>query len=245
MTDVSTTLTPGDLASIKVEPIPLQTMDEQEIKIGNYSDCRPKDGEEALYHTDIITTRYLWRESLESNYALSLVPVVGQAYFVFLSRPVKVSLNQQFWLFYDCPKAFYDGYETEEEIEQARFCFGQITKIVSYDNTGALIEFTVSKTLTLPDILETKETRKLPAFLADFFIQSVQDGDYALRAVGKYFQLSVSYAQGDIGQFCIFTEYENALTICLLGEWAFTGDWNFGGKYSLPESICKALIPAK
>ena len=108
------------------------TMKEEEIEIGNCSSCRPKDGDEEHYQTNIIATRRLWIENLETNYALEQPPNVGQAYFVFLNQPVKFSLNMKFWLFYDCPKAFYDGYEKEEEIEQARFCFGQITKIISY-----------------------------------------------------------------------------------------------------------------
>ena len=220
-------------------------MKEEEIEIGNCSSCRPKDGDEEHYQTNIIATRRLWKENLETNYALEQPPNVGQAYFVFLNQPVKFSLNMKFWLFYDCPKAFYDGYEKEEEIEQARFCFGQITKIISYDKASATVEFTVLKTLTLQDILETKEIKELPEFLADDFIKSVKKDDYNFKPVGKYFELSISYAQGDIGQFCIFTEYENTYTICLFGEWASTGDWTFGGKYKLPESISKIIMTEK
>ncbi len=213
---------------------------QEEIEIGDCSCCRPLKGEAAKYQTDIISTRSLWKEHVETNHALKQSPAVGHTYFVFLKQPVKCSLHTTRWLLYDSPKAFYDGYENEEEIEQAKFCYGQLTKIISYDDNGATVAFTILKTLTLKDILQT-EIKELPGFLADFFIRSVNEDDYALRTIGKYFQLSVSHAQGDIGQFCIFTEHENTYTICLLGEWAFTEDWTFGGKYKLPETIIKLI----
>ena len=199
------------------------------------------DGEKEKYQTELITTRSFWKNNLESNYTLEQSPDVGQIYFVFLKRPVRISLNLKFWLYYDCPKAFYDGYEKQEEIEQAKFCFGEITKIISHDESGATVAFAVLETLTLQDILKTKEMKELPAFLAESFIQSINNDDYSLKAIGKYFQLNVSLAQGDIGQFCIFTDYENIPTICLFGEWAVTEDWVFGGKYKLPDRI-KAVI---
>ncbi|HSC53271.1 MAG TPA: hypothetical protein VLC98_06625 [Phnomibacter sp.] len=215
---------------------------QEEIKIGDCSSCRPLDGEETKYQTEIITTRFLWKENSDTNNALQQSPVAGRAYTVFLQQPVKFRLHMQFWLFYDCPKAFYDGYENEAEIEQARFCYGQLSKIISHNEAGATIEFTVIKTLTIQEVLDTLEMKELPGFLADTFIQAVNEDDYAFKSIGKYFQLSTSYAQGDMGQSCIFTQYKNTYTICLLSEWAFTQDWTLGVKYVLPESIRQAVM---
>lgn len=233
------------LGKITLTAILTKTMHKEEIIIGDGLSCRPKKGEIEKYQTDIITTRNFWKTDLESNYTLEKSPNVGLRYYVFIKQPVKFRLNSQFWLFYDCPKAFYEGYENDAEIEMARFCYGQITKLHSYDDTGAIIDFTIIKTLSLQNIIQLKEIRELPDFLADIFLQSIIKEDYAFKVIGKYYQLSTSFAQGNIGQFCIFTRHENLYTICLLGEWSLRDEWTFGVKYKLPESISKLIMKDK
>jgi hypothetical protein len=219
-----------------------KTMQREEIIIGDCSSCRPLEGEIDSYKTEIIARRSLWKDNLETNYALEQSPYVGHTYYVFLKQPIRFRLYSKFWLIYQCPKVFYDGYEKEEEFEKTKFCYGQITKVNSYDKTGAAINFTVLKTKSLQDILETDEARDMPVFLADIFIQSLINKDYDLRIIGKYSQLSTSFAQGDIGHFCIYTQHEDVYTICLYGEWFLNEDWIFGVKYILPESVRKVIM---
>lgn len=213
------------------------------IQIGDCSIFNSLKGEENKYGTNIIARRTLWKDIENTNDALKQSPAIGHTFIVFLSRPVMFHLHMKTWLFYDCPKAFYDGYEKEDEINQARFCFGEVTKIISLDEKGATIAFTVLKSLTLSDILDSMEIKELPPFLSDFFIRSINEDDYVFTTIGKYFQLSSSYAQGDMGQFCIFTEYKNSYTICLLSEWAFSEEWLIGGHYKLPEEIVQLILP--
>jgi hypothetical protein len=217
---------------------------EEEIIIGHTPGCEPVDRDETKYQTDIIATSSMWRESLEVDYTLQQSPFAGQTCIVTLNQPVKFSLHMHLWLFYDCPLAYYNGYENENEIEQAGFCFGEITKIISYNEAGATIEFTVSKVLTLQDILRSGQAIVLPKFWTDFFMEFLKKGKYSLESLGKYFKLTVS-AESDLGQTCIFTEYENEWVICLLKEWCFNEDCTFGGKYLLPENIRKLILPGK
>ena len=139
----------------------------QEIEIRHCASCRPIERDEAKYQTDIIATGCTWRANLTVDYALQNAPNVGQTYFVTLHQPVKFSLNMALWLFYDCPLAHYNGYETEAEIEAAKFCFGEITNIIARDELGATVEFIVTKTLAFQDILETKKATELPQFWRD------------------------------------------------------------------------------
>jgi hypothetical protein len=217
------------------------TMQGQEIEIRHCSSCRPIDRDETKYHTDIIATSCIWRENLEVDYSLQQNPNIGQTYFVTLNQPVKFFLNMELWLFYDCPLAFYNGYEKEEEIELATFYYGQISKIISYNELGATIEFTVSKKTSFQDILKTRITEELPSFWTNFFIGFLDRQDYSFETFGKYYKLSVS-AQGDLGQTCIFTEYENEFIICMFSEWNFSENGTYGGKYKLPEKIKKLIM---
>lgn len=215
---------------------------QEEIEISSCPCCRPIDRDETKYQTDIIATSCVWRENLEVDYPLQENPKVGQSYFVILNQPVKFSLNMQLWLFYDCPLAFYNGYEKEEEIDRAAFCFGEITKIISYNKLGATVEFTVAKILTLQDILEAKEPKELPKTWSGFFMNFIERQDYAFQTFGKYYQLSVS-AQSDLGQTCIFTACGGELLICMINVWSFSENCTFGGKYKLPENIEKLILP--
>ena len=222
----------------------IDTMQE-EIEIRNCKCCQPIDRDETKYQTDIIATSCFWRENLEVGDTLRQTPNVGETYYVTLKQPVKFSLNMKLWLFYDCPLAYDNGYEKEEEIDQAKFCYGQISKIVSYDELGATVEFRTLKTLTLQDVLKTAETKELPKFWTDFFSSFIDRNEYVLDTYGKYYQLSISTHQGDLGQTCIFTEYENELTICFLHEWCVAENGTYGGKYKLPENIRKQIMTEK
>ena len=219
-------------------------MQGQEIEIRHCSSCRPIDRDETKYQTDIIATSCIWRDSLEVDYILQQNPNVGQTYFVTLNQPVRFSLNKELWLFYDCPLAVYNGYEKEEEIELASFYYGQISKIISYNELGVTIEFKVVRKASFQDILKTNTTKDLPIFWTDFFIGYITRQDYSFETFGKYYQLSVS-SQGDLGQTCIFTKYENEYIICMLNEWSFSENGTYGGKYKLPERIKNIIIPEK
>jgi hypothetical protein len=216
-------------------------MQETEIEIRHCSLCRPIERNEEKYQTNIIATSCIWRENLEVDYTLQMSPSVAQTYIVVLNQPVKFHLNMSLWLFYDCPTAYHNGYENEAEIEQAKFCFGQITNLVSYNELGATVHFSVLKTLTLQEALLELPAKEFPKFWMDFFIGFLDRNDYSYEVLGKYHILSV-LAQGDLGQTCIFCKAGNEFFICLVNEWNFSEDGTFGGKYKLPEHIKNKLL---
>ena len=129
----------------------------EEIEIKHCSICSPIDRDEIKYRTEIIATSCLWRENLEVDYTLQLRPKEKETYFVVLYQPVKFKVGMELWLLYNCPTAYYNGYENETEIEQTVFCFGQITELVTQDDLGATIKFSVNKVVTLNDLV----TRRL------------------------------------------------------------------------------------
>ena len=210
-----------------------------EISITDGS-SKPVNRDKIKYQTDIIATRCTWRESLEVEYTLQNTPETGQKYTITLHQPVKFSLNMHLWLFYDCPLAFYNGYEKEEEIEAARFCFGEITQVIYYDNSTANIEFTVKEILSFSDILKTKTLEDLPQFWADFYTGFIKRNDFSLEKFGKYYTFNVS-AQSDLGQKCVIRKQWKEYVICFLNEWCFAENATYGGKYRVPENI-KNLI---
>ena len=217
----------------------------EEIEISHCSLCKPIDRDETKYQTDIMATSCTWKESLDGNNSLQESPLTGQTYFVTLKPPVKFQLNMDLWLYYDCPLVSVNGYETEQEVEQSKFCYGQITSIIRHNETGATVEFTIKNTLTFQEILATNPVKELPGFWSDFYLDSLKDDDYSLIELGKYFQLSVSVAQGDIGLSCILTKIDNKFFIFKMYHWSFHEDYTFGGKYILPEIISVKVFQDK
>lgn len=213
---------------------------QKEIEIRHCSICQPVSRDENKYQTDIIATSCFWRENLDVNYSLQEVPIQGQTYIVVLNQPVRFHLHMKLWLFYDCPLAEYNGYEKEEEIEAARFCFGQITKIITYDHFCATVEFTVKQTLSFQEIIETRTAKDLPESWSVFFTDFIKSNNYWLEQLGNYYVLGVS-VQSDLGQICIITKSGDDYFICMLNEHCFSENATYGGKYKLPENI-KTLI---
>ncbi len=213
------------------------------IEIINNSQSQPIERDENKYHTEIIATSCIWRENLEVEYTLQQKPTIGETYFVTLNQPVRFFLNMELWLFYDCPLAYYNGYEKEEEIELANFCLGHITKIVSYNNLGATIEFKISKMQSYKELLKNREIVELPKFWSDFFINYIDANDFQFETIGKYYVLC-AFSYGDFGQYCIVTEYENDYFICMLDEWKSSEKGIFGGKFKLPDELKNRLIKA-
>jgi hypothetical protein len=207
--------------------------------------CKPIDRDEIKYQTDIIATSCIWLENLDVDYTLQDCPEEGNTYFIILNRPVRFSLDMKLWLFYDSPLAFYNGYTKEAEIDQALFCYGQITKIISYNEFGATVAFTVSKTKNFQEILRTNPIKELPEVWTNFFIGFIEKNDYTLETFGKFYQFSAAAAQGGLGQVCIFTEFEHEFMICKFYEWNFCENATLGGKYKLPERIKQLILPGK
>ncbi len=215
---------------------------QEEIEIIHCSLCHPLDRDETKYQTDMMATSCSWKQSLDDNNSLQESPLTGLIYFVTLKPPVKFWLNMDLWLYYDCPLVSINGYETEQEVEQSKFCYGKITSIITHNESGATVEFKIKETLTFHELLATKPVKKLPEFWADFYLKSLKDADYSLIELGKYFQLSVSAAQGDIGLSCILTKIDNQYYICKMYDWSFHEEFTFGGKYILPEIVREKLF---
>jgi len=209
---------------------------QEEIEIRHCSICQPIDRDETKYQTDIIATSCIWRESLDVNHSLQESPITGQTYFVTLNQPVKFRLNMDLWLYYDCPLVSLNGYETEHEVEQSKFCYGKIISIISYNELGATVEFTIKNTLTFQEILTGRPVKQLPGFWTDFYLYFIEREEYSLLQFGKYFQVSVS-AQGDVGLSCILTKIDNQYYICKMYHWSISENYTFGGKYILPEIV--------
>ncbi len=214
---------------------------QKEIEIKHCSLCKPIDRDETKYHTNILATSCTWSESLNANNSLQEPPITGQTYFITLAPPVKFWLNMELWLYYDSPLVSINGYNTEQEVEQSKFCYGQISSIIQHNESGATVEFTIKDTLNFQEILATKPSKELPEFWTDFCLSSLKDDEYSLIALGKYLQLSVSAAQGDIGLSLILTKIDNKFFICKIYHWSFHEEYTFGGKYSIPDIISKKL----
>jgi hypothetical protein len=215
------------------------------IEIRRCQCCYPIDRDEVKYQTDIIATGCVWRESIELEYTLQESPVTGNTYVIMLKQPVSFAINMDLWLFYECPLAFYNGYENESEVEQSKFCYGKITNLISRNDFGAIVEFKVNSILTLQEILATRPVKELPKFWTEFLMTFIDRNDFGFAEYGKYLDIGVS-AQGDLGQSCLFTKIDNQYYICLVKEHSFSEERIFGGKYLLPkiiqERIAKKLL---
>jgi hypothetical protein len=175
------------------------------------------------------------------DHSLDECPIAGQTYIVTLNAPVKFRLNMSLWLYYDCALVSYNGYETEQDVEQSKFCYGQLISIVSQNESGATVEFEVKNTLSFQEVLTARPVKELPGFWTEFYLYSIERGEHVLTQLGNYFQLSVSI-QGDIGLSCILTKMDNHYFICKMNHWSFSEEYTFGGNYILPEIITEKIF---
>ena len=213
---------------------------QEEIEIRHCASCRPIERDEGKYRTDILANGCFWKESLEADHSLEEIPEPQKDYFVFLKQPVRFHLGMELWLYYDCPSAFYNGYESENEIEQAVFCLGKITGLLNRNDFGAMVVFNVSATISLKEIINSRQEADFPefwnAFLKDFILRN----DYTLEKFGSYYYLSVN-AESDLGLTCLISMHKEKPYICMVNEWRFSENNTFGGKYIVPNDISKLL----
>ncbi len=216
-------------------------MELEVIEIVKCACCHPVDRNEQKYQTDIICTSCTWRESLEVEYTLQDSPVIGQTYNVTLGAPVKFWVNMDLWLHYDCPLAFYNGYESELQIEESKFCYGRITNLISQNELGATIEFKVQQTTDFHNIVRNKSKIELPETWTNFFMAFIEKNDFQLYQYGKYYELTAS-SQGDVGQSCVFTQFGDRYVICKMEEWSLSEECTYGGSYLLPRKIENSIL---
>lgn len=213
---------------------------EEEIEIRNCLDCYPVDRDEMKYRTDIIATNCTWRENATVDYTLQERPLEGKTYLVMLHQPVKFRLHMDLWLFYNSPLAYYNGYENEGEMEEARFCFGEISRIIGYDHSSATIEFAVKQALSFEDIINTRASEELPAAWTNIFKGFIERGSAIPERFGNYYYLEVT-VEGDVGLNCVIKKTAGDYFICMINEWCFFEDYTFGGRYIVPPVIRRLL----
>jgi hypothetical protein len=211
------------------------------IEIKNCSDCNFIDRDEVKFGTDIIATNCTWRENETVDYTLQQQPVEGSTYLVVLHQPVRFSIKMQLWLFYDCPLAFYNGYERTGEIEQARFCFGEIMSLISQDDLSATVLFQVKQVVSLDNILSNRIACTLPRQWENTIKGCVETGKCYPEQFGDYYQLDLNF-EGDLGLLCIVKKSGEDYFICLITEWCFLENFTYGGKYILPPFLHNRLM---
>lgn len=208
-----------------------------EIEIISNASRNPVERDELKFRTDIIATRCFWNEPLTGTNDIAQGPEAGQIYSVFLHQPIRFHLNMDLWLYYDPALSRFDGYETEEEVEKSRFCFGTIYSVIDQQKTGATVAFSIRETLSYRQIFARRQVIELPDFWTDFMLRSAANDELDLVKIGRYYQLNASIAQGDIGQSILFTGINGQYHICNIFVWNFDHECWFGGNFILPEVI--------
>lgn len=201
------------------------------------------DRDEINCKTDIIAPACYWKDSPELNY-MKKNPLVGETYLVEITAPVTLGINMDLWLFYDSPFAVFNGYDREEDVDRANFCYGEVTKMINHNEKAAIIEFTVKKINSYHDILRTKPVNELPEFWTAPFMKSINENRYGLLEAGKYWELSFSI-QGSSGQSCVFTKVGDQHIIFKVNEYLLSEEYYFGGNYLLPDVIRNKIFPVE
>ncbi|MBK8367065.1 MAG: hypothetical protein IPL10_06520 [Bacteroidetes bacterium] len=112
----------------------------------------------------------------------------------------------------------------------------QIISLIDKNEFGATVLVRVKNVLTFQDILKTRPPKELPKYWADFTFGHIGNREFSVSKFGKYYYTSINI-QSDLGQNLVFTEYENQFYVCRVNEWSLCQNYNYGGKYILPNFL--------
>ncbi|SHN45774.1 hypothetical protein [Chitinophaga sp. CF418] len=197
--------------------------------------CKPIDLDPTKHNADIVAMPAFWWESYDVECTLCSPPVPGETYKVQLHSPLSIDLYQKRWLYYEGPNAHYNGFDTAEDIESIRFCYGQISAILDIAEHHVLIEFKVEESLSHKDILNTHSTTTRPVDWSGTFSADNKHNTRGSK-LGPYYVFYFS-AQGDLGTTVIAVEEDNKMYVLFLYNWVMHERAYYAGKYLADDTL--------
>lgn len=173
----------------------------------------PHDGESI---GGIIAVQCSWFEKEQKgNQLLVSSPQIGRTYTLSFKDPLKLSLKNDFWVFYVDPISQINGIETQEGLDSIRYCkCSSLTKDSEKQLTVA-----VKDVFELKDIKSLAEENELPDIWASMASSTIMLHSNRMN-FGDFEILSVDL-EGDAGLTLIAKHEKLICRIILINDWDF------------------------
>lgn len=156
-------------------------------------------------------------EQAEVQLMLSSMPQVGLEYEICISTPVEINLSENFWILYLPPSACLNGFESEEDILNLRFCLCSFVKTLAKENCQIRIIVKVIDTIPALECIGEQSAKKECLDIVSNF----EIGEYYF--VKNYLECSLVdiNIQSDLGWEFIISRIDGKYKIVAWHSWDF------------------------
>lgn len=144
------------------------------------------------------------------------MPRIGQVHEVTIRGAIKIDLSQNFWIFYQDPVVFEEGFETEEGIESVAFCLCEKVEVVQIATKEMILKVKILEIMDLEQISNLSEGVSKVADLKEVVASNYAD----IKKIDNYILLETNY-QGDVGDIFLFKKNKNKVTLLIENYWNF------------------------
>ncbi|MEN9611976.1 MAG: hypothetical protein RLZZ628_2790 [Bacteroidota bacterium] len=155
-----------------------------------------------------------WKYRFNNKNLLSVKPLIGKSYEIFLKDPLKINLATPFWVLYMDPFSQINGIETEADIESLRFCLCKKTKIVEKQDFYIRLQIVV---INFND-LDMPTTFTEPSIHYNCLFDEITDNHIEYFNLYNLININI---QGDLGLTAILKKTQHENKIVAVHEWDF------------------------
>lgn len=161
-----------------------------------------------------------WIESLSdkegSKTLLREIPNIGKSYEIEISSPIKLDLDENFWVLYMNPNGILNGIENEEDVESIRFCLCRSLQILKQQDKLVELRVEVVKMEEPHKLIDYQTDRdSVLLILNEFFLTK----HYVNIENFKHYSLIEINVQSDLGWIYIINKKDNKYTIIAENKW--------------------------
>lgn len=165
----------------------------------------------------IIAIEAAWKNPKQSTILLANPPKESEIYELYLSSPIRINLDDLFWVVYQNPFAHYNGYEKAADIKDVRFCLCKAIEVKNFTEHKATLFIKVIQCLDL----DHQRAIEHPSPEQLVFLQSKINSRYCETLNFKNYILLEINIEGDLGMSIFLQKKENTHRIVAINEWSF------------------------
>ena len=159
-----------------------------------------------------------WREIENTTALLQDEPTIGKNYEIVISTPIKLDLEENFWILYINPNGTLNGIESEEDIDSIKFCLCKYLQTIEQQDRFVNLRVEVIK-MEKPHKLIDYQTDRDTVFpiLNEYFLSK----HYVNIQNFKHHSLIEINVQSDLGWTYIVNRKDNQYAIIAENKWGF------------------------
>ena len=196
----------------------------------------------------VIALAGFWlRDSTTDSLHLLTIPEEKQTYYISFDRGPKITLGEAIWINYRPVLAYYNGFDTVEDIENVRFCFGTVEEIISTTENGTVIRFLTNSVLAFDNIIFNNASIPFPEEWEGVYHHTACENSnsslISIIQIGHYWVASFGLGQGTYSQNIIIIKRGNKY-YCPIVKDNYSSDYElvYCKNYEISEKLVNLLI---